>query len=77
VKGNYGGLTEVTVGLTTLPPSSAKCLEIWEPQPPRTLRTCLGLYRDSFTTEVTTPAAASTEKTMRNHSQKSSFLPKI
>jgi hypothetical protein len=26
------------VGLTTLPPSSADCLEIWEPQPPGTLR---------------------------------------
>jgi hypothetical protein len=31
------------VGLTTLPPSSADCLEIWEPQPPRTLRACAGL----------------------------------
>ena len=26
------------VGLTTLPPSCADCLEIWEPQPPGTLR---------------------------------------
>ena len=26
------------VGLTTLPPSGAECLEIWEPQPPGTLR---------------------------------------
>ena len=26
------------VGLTTLPPSFANCLEIWEPQPPGTLR---------------------------------------
>jgi len=25
------------VGLTTLPPSCAQCLEIWEPQPPGTL----------------------------------------
>jgi hypothetical protein len=25
------------VGLTTLPPSCADCLEIWEPRPPRTL----------------------------------------
>ena len=31
------------VGLTTLPPSCADCLEIWEPQPPETLRTCPGL----------------------------------
>jgi len=31
------------VGLTTLPPSRADCLEIWEPQPPGTLRVCPGL----------------------------------
>jgi len=31
------------VGLTTLPPSCADCLEIWEPQPPGTL-TLLELY---------------------------------
>jgi hypothetical protein len=28
------------VGLTTLPPLGANCLEIWEPQPPGTLRDC-------------------------------------
>jgi len=28
------------VGLTTLPPSRADCLEMWEPQPPGTLRDC-------------------------------------
>ena len=28
------------VGLTTLPPSCPDCLEIWEPQPPGTLRAC-------------------------------------
>jgi len=28
------------VGLTTLPPSYADCLEIWEPQPPGTLKAC-------------------------------------
>jgi len=27
-------------GLTTLPPSCADCLEIWEPQPPGNLRAC-------------------------------------
>jgi hypothetical protein len=37
------------VGLTTLPPSRAECLEIWEPQPPETLGGCPGLYRYSFT----------------------------
>jgi len=31
------------VGLTTLPPSCADCLEVWEPQPPGTLRTSPGL----------------------------------
>jgi hypothetical protein len=31
------------VGLTTLPPSRADCFEIWEPQPPGTLRACPGL----------------------------------
>jgi len=31
------------VGLTTLPPSCASCLEIWEPHPPGTLRACPGL----------------------------------
>ena len=25
------------------------CLEVWEPQPPGTLRDCAGLYRDCFT----------------------------
>jgi len=34
------------VGLTTLPPSCADCLEIWESQPPGTLRACPGLYKD-------------------------------
>ena len=37
------------LGLTTLPPSCADCLEIWEPQPPGTLRASPGLYRDCFT----------------------------
>jgi len=36
------------VGLTTLPPSCANCLEIWEPQPPGTLRSCPGLSWDCF-----------------------------
>jgi len=29
------------VGLTILPHSYADCLEIWEPQPPGTLRACV------------------------------------
>jgi hypothetical protein len=31
------------IGLTTLPPSFANYIEIWEPQPPGTLRVCTGL----------------------------------
>ena len=38
-----GGKTGRCVGLTTLPPLCADCLEIWDPQPPRTLRACPGL----------------------------------
>jgi hypothetical protein len=38
-----GGKGGRCVGLTTLPPSCADCLEIWEPQPTGTLRACPGL----------------------------------
>ena len=38
--GGKGGQCE---WLPTLPPSCANCLEIWEPQPPGTLRACPGL----------------------------------
>jgi hypothetical protein len=31
------------VGLTTLPPSCADCLKLWEPQPPGTLKVCNGI----------------------------------
>ena len=44
--GCKGGLC---LGLTTLPPSCADCLGIWDPQPPGTLRACLGLSWDCFT----------------------------
>jgi len=37
------------VGLITLPPSFADCLEIWEIQLAGTLRAYPGLYRDYFT----------------------------
>jgi hypothetical protein len=36
--GGGGGKGGWCVGLTTLLPSRADCLEIWEPQPPGTLR---------------------------------------
>jgi hypothetical protein len=38
-----GGKGSCCVGLTTLPPSNADCLEIWKPRPPGTLRACPGL----------------------------------
>jgi hypothetical protein len=38
-----GGKGGRCLRLTTLPPSCADCLEIWEPQPPGTLRACPGL----------------------------------
>ena len=36
-----GGIGGWCVGLTTLPPSCAGCLEIWEPQHPGTLWDCI------------------------------------
>jgi hypothetical protein len=42
---SWGGKGGRCVGLTTLPPSFANCLETWEPQPPGTLRACPGLHR--------------------------------
>jgi hypothetical protein len=44
-----GGKGGRYVALTTLPPSCVHCLEIWELQPPGTLRACPSLYRDCFT----------------------------
>jgi hypothetical protein len=44
-----GGKSGRCVGLTPLPPSCADCREIWEPEPPGTLRAYPGLYRDCFT----------------------------
>ena len=43
--GGNGGLC---VRLTPLPNLCADCLEIWEPQPPGTLRACPGLQWDCF-----------------------------
>ena len=45
---SLGGEGGRCVGLTTLPPSCADCLEIWEPQPPGTLRASPGLQWDCF-----------------------------
>ena len=46
IPGDKGGRC---MRLTTLPPSRAKCHEIWEPKPPRTLWATPGLLRDPFT----------------------------
>ena len=43
-----GGKDGQSLGLTTLPPSCADCLEIWEPQPPGNLRPCPSLQWDCF-----------------------------
>jgi hypothetical protein len=40
---SLGGKCGRCVGLRTLPPSCADCLEIWEPQPPQNLWACPGL----------------------------------
>jgi len=40
---SLGGKGGRCVRLTTLPLSCADCLEVWEPQPPGTLRACPGL----------------------------------
>jgi len=44
-----GGTGGRCVGLTTLPPSWADYLEIWEPPSPGTPTASPGLYRDCFT----------------------------
>jgi len=44
-----GGKGGGCVTLKTSPPSCVDCIEIWEPQPPGTVRACPGLYRDCFT----------------------------
>ena len=40
---SFGGKGGLCVVLTTLPPSCADCIEIWEPQPPGTIRACNGI----------------------------------
>ena len=47
-RNTYRGKDSRCVRLTTLPPSCADCLEIWEPQPPGTLRASPDLYWDCF-----------------------------
>jgi hypothetical protein len=49
IVGGGGGKYGRCVRLTTLPPSCADCLEIWEPQPRGAFRASPGLFRDYFT----------------------------
>jgi hypothetical protein len=44
-----GGKGGQYVGMTTLPPSFADCLEIWALQTPWALRACPGLLKGCFT----------------------------
>jgi hypothetical protein len=44
-----GGKGSRCVRVTTSPPLSAECHEIWEPKSPETLSATPGLLRDSFT----------------------------
>jgi hypothetical protein len=44
-----GGKGGRCVRVTTSPPLSAECHEIWEPKPPGTVWATPGLLRDSFT----------------------------
>jgi len=46
---SWGGRGDRCIRLTTLPPSCADYLEIWEPQTPAPLWGCPDLYRDCFT----------------------------
>jgi hypothetical protein len=43
IYGGGRGKGDRCLGLTTLPPLCADCLEIWDPQPPGTIRACQGL----------------------------------
>jgi hypothetical protein len=48
-----GGKGGRCVGLTTLPPACADCLEIWEPEHPGILSVRPGLYRNCLTFYIT------------------------
>ena len=49
---SWGGKGRQWVGLMTLPPLCANCLENLEPQLPRALTACPGLCRDCYTSVV-------------------------
>jgi hypothetical protein len=56
-----GGKCSRCIGLTTLPPSCANCLEIWGPQPLGTLRACTGIVLPFFTVRMELPCWSQTE----------------
>jgi len=64
------------VGLTTLPPSCADCLQIWEPQPPGSLRACpdlLTCFKYSGVTSVLENNSASFQSSSRKLKENKSF----
>jgi len=66
-----GGKGGRCVGMTSLPPSCANCFEIWEPQPPGTLRACPGMQWDLFTLVLLSALISFNFQLLR---QKSSFV---
>ena len=50
-----GGKCGRSLGLTTLPFSCANCLEIYNPEPPRTIKDCSDRSRDCFTGVLISP----------------------
>jgi hypothetical protein len=40
---SWAGKGGQCIGLTTLPPAHADCHEIWEAEPPGTLKACTGI----------------------------------
>jgi hypothetical protein len=72
-RGGEGGKGGRCIRLTSLPPSCADPLEIWQPQPFGTLRACPGLHRDCFTfTLLHSKLCFSSTKTNQSYSKKQS-----
>jgi hypothetical protein len=79
-----GGKGSRCVGLTTLPPSCAECLEIWETQPPGTLSVFTDLKWDCILSvknlgyELYILSLCMYENTcvhLRTHTQKKTWFP--
>ena len=65
------------VRLTNLPPSRAECPEIWEPQPPRTIRACPGLSRAYLLTYLLTYSMDQRPSWEANRFSASQEIPRI